>query len=131
MFTIEKIIAEEQKIQSGADFPQFIKTLKDMGVVRNDVYVMNGHSIYFSDDDHTAESGVAYESLIIEETSSEEELREAIKIHRKGETDFQTFCRKAAAAGVEKWITDLKEMTVSYLDISGHEVVGETIAAVN
>ncbi|MBB6237906.1 uncharacterized protein YbcV (DUF1398 family) [Pedobacter sp. AK013] len=39
MFTIENIQAAESKIKTGADFPQFIKEIKEMGVKRNDVYV--------------------------------------------------------------------------------------------
>jgi uncharacterized protein YbcV (DUF1398 family) len=128
-FTIEAIKAAEQKIQTGADFPQFIKELKEMGVERNDIYVMNGMSIYFGQDDHTVESAPAYEPLLIEEQSSIEDLKEALKVHQAGETDYQTFCRQAAAAGVEKWVTDLKGMTVTYLDMSGNELVVEKIPA--
>jgi len=127
MFTIEEIQEAEQKIKTGADFPTFIAELKAMGVERNDVYVMNGMAIYFGKDEHTAESAPAYETLLIEEQSSVEELKDALKIHQRGETDYQTFCRQAAAAGVEKWITDLKEMTVTYLDTAGNELVVEHI----
>jgi uncharacterized protein YbcV (DUF1398 family) len=130
-FTIEAIKEAEQKIQTGADFPQFIKELKDMGVERNDVYVMNGMSIYFGKDDHTAESAPAYEPLIIEEQSSVEDLKEALKEHQAGKTDYQTFCRQAAGAGVEKWVTDLKEMTVTYLDMSGNDLVVEKIPTIS
>lgn len=45
MFTIENIRAAESKIKTGADFPQFIKEIKEMGVKRNDVYLSNGLSI--------------------------------------------------------------------------------------
>ena len=130
MFTIEEIQAAEKKIKTGADFPQFIKEIKAMGVTRNDVYVINGQSIYFGKDDHTAESAPAYESLIIEEESSAEDLKSALKIHQKGETNYDTFCRQAAAAGVEKWVTDLELLTVSYLDKAGQELVVEHIKIV-
>ncbi len=127
IFTIEDIQRAEQKIKTGADFPQFIQEIKALGVERNDVYVMNGMSIYFGKDDHTVESAPAYEALLIEDQSSASDLKEALRIHQAGETDFQTFCRKAASAGVEKWVTDLKEMTVSYLDMAGNELVVEHI----
>lgn len=127
MFTIEAIQQAESKIKTGADFPNFIKQIKAMGVIRNDVYVMNGMAIYFGNDDHTVESAPVYESLLIEEQSSEEDLRIALKSHQQGLTDYQTFCRQAAAAGVEKWVTDLTAMTVTYLDMSGNELVVEHI----
>ncbi|SFH50539.1 DUF1398 domain-containing protein [Pedobacter insulae] len=127
MFTIEAIQQAEQKVKTGTDFPRFIHEIKAMGVERNDVYVINGMSIYFGKDEHTVESAPAYETLLIEEQSSVEDLKEALKIHQLGQTDFQTFCRQAAGAGVEKWIIDLKKMTVSYLDMAGNEMLVEEI----
>ena len=131
MFTLEKIKAAHQKTKTGADFPQYIADIKEMGVTRYDVYVMNGMTIYFGDDDYTVESPPAYENLLIEEESSATDLKEALKIHQQGETDYQTFCKQAAFAGVEKWITDLNAMTVTYLDMAGHELVVEDIPTVN
>lgn len=126
-FSIEEIQLAEQKVKTGADFPQFIAALKAMGVERNDVYVINGMAIYFGKDDHTAESAPAYETLLIAEKSSTEDLKEALRIHQHGETDYMTFCKQAAEAGVEKWVTDLNEMTVTYLDAAGNELVVERI----
>jgi len=127
MFTIEQINKAGEKIQSGADFPQFARDLKELGVQRSDTYVMNGMAVYFGAGDHTVESGPVYENLLIEEESNVAELKAALKAHQQGETDYQTFCRQAAGAGVEKWIIDFKEMTVSYLDIAGTEMLIEHI----
>ncbi|RZL65040.1 MAG: DUF1398 domain-containing protein, partial [Pedobacter sp.] len=38
MFNIEQIRAAEEKVKTGADFPQLAKDLKDLGVLRFDVY---------------------------------------------------------------------------------------------
>lgn len=127
MFTIEDINKAGEKIQTGADFPRFAWDLKKLGVKRSDTYVMNGMAIYFGEEDHTVESGPVYENLLIEEESDAEVLKEALKEHQQGQTDYQTFCRQAAGAGVEKWIIDFKEMTVSYLDIAGTEMLIEHI----
>lgn len=127
MFTIEQIQSAEAKVKSGADFPNFIQEIKLMGVVRNDVFVINGMSVYYGEGDHTVQGAPAYEDLIIEETSSVEELKEALKVHQNGATDYMTFCRQIAVAGVEKWVTDLNEMTVTYLDSAGNEMVVEHI----
>lgn len=127
MFTIEQIQSAEAKVKSGADFPNFIQEIKLMGVVRNDVFVINGMSVYYGEGDHTVQGAPSYEDLIIEETSSVEELKEALKVHQNGATDYMTFCRQVAVAGVEKWVTDLNEMTVTYLDSAGNEMVVEHI----
>jgi len=131
MFTIEDIRAAESKIKTGADFPQFIKEIKEMGVKRNDVYVSNGLSIYFDDEDNVQQiSPDEYPTLIINDEASAAKLTHALKIHQQGETDYFTFCKQAADAGVEKWVTDLEEMTCTYLDAEGNELVKENIRKV-
>jgi uncharacterized protein YbcV (DUF1398 family) len=131
MFTIEDIRAAESKIKTGADFPQFIKEIKEMGVKRNDVYVSNGLSIYFDDEDNVQQiSPDEYPTLIINDEPSAGKLSHALKVHQQGETDYFTFCKQAADAGVEKWVTDLEEMTCTYLDAEGNELVKETIPTV-
>ena len=131
MFSLEEIKAAELKIKTGADFPQFIKEIKAMGVVRNDVYVSNGLSIYFDNEDNSQQaSPVNYPELSINDESSAEKLAHALKIHQQGETDYFTFCKQAADAGVEKWVIDLGHMTCTYLDSEGKELVKENIPAV-
>ncbi|TCD27130.1 DUF1398 domain-containing protein [Pedobacter psychrodurus] len=131
MVTIENIRAAESKIKTGADFPQFIKEIKEMGVKRNDVYVSNGLSIYFDDEDNAQQvSPDEYPTLTINIESSSDKLAHALKMHQQGETDYFTFCKQAADAGVEKWVTDLDDMTCTYLDTEGNELVKETITIV-
>lgn len=63
----------------------------------------------------------------VNEISSAKKLRHAIAIHQQGQTDYPTFCRQAAEAGVEKWITHMLDMTVTYLDQHEHQLVVEAI----
>ncbi|TCD00610.1 DUF1398 domain-containing protein [Pedobacter frigidisoli] len=131
MFTIENIQAAESKIKTGADFPQFIKEIKEMGITRNDVYVSNGLSIYFDNEDKSLQASPnEYPSLVINDEPSVEKLQHALTVHQKGETDYFTFCKQAADAGVEKWVIDLEEMTCTYLDAEGNELVKEKIPIV-
>ncbi|QPH40752.1 DUF1398 domain-containing protein [Pedobacter endophyticus] len=131
MFTIEDIKKAESKIETGADFPAFIDEIKKIGVVRNDVYVSNGLSIYFDSEDNVQQdSPENYPVLVINEESSQEKLQHALKVHQQGESDYFTFCKQAADAGVEKWITDLNEMTCTYLDAEGNELVVEQVPTV-
>lgn len=131
MFNIENIQAAESKIKTGSDFPQFIKEIKEMGVIRNDVYVSNGLSIYFDNEDKSVQASPnEYPSLVINDEPSVEKLQHALTVHQKGETDYFTFCRQAADAGVEKWVIDTTEMTCTYLDAEGNELVKEKIPMV-
>lgn len=131
MFTIENIQAATAKVKFGSDFPKFVKEIKALGVKRNDVYVSNGLSIYFDGEDNAQQiSPDEYPTLTINEESSAGKLEHALQVHQQGETDYFTFCKQAADAGVEKWVTDLEEMTCTYLDAEGHELVKKTIPTV-
>jgi len=128
MVSIESIKAAEAKIKTGADFPKFISEIKEMGVVRNDVYVSNGLSIYFDNEDQSQQASPEnYPELVVNDESSTEKLAHALKIHQQGETDYFTFCKQAADAGVEKWVIDFGHMTCTYLDNEGNELVKENI----
>ena len=127
MFTIEEIQEIEQHSQGGKGFPQLAKGLAKLGVVRTDVFVINGMTTYFGEGDETVQGPPIYEDLLIEEESSILALQEALKIHQNGASDYQTFCRELAVAGVEKWVVDLTEMTISYFDMAGKELITEKI----
>lgn len=67
----------------------------------------------------------------VSDISSSEDLKHAILIHQQGQTDYPTFCIKAANAGVEKWRTVMIEMTVTYLDKKGNTLTVEPIPEPN
>lgn len=130
MFTLEQIHTEARKVKTGADFPKFINELKKIGINRSDVFVMDGMAIYYGKDNQTVETGAAYENLLISEKASSDTLKKALKSHQQGKTDYSTFCKQAAEAGVEKWIIDLNEMSVSYFAMDGKILVKENIPKV-
>jgi len=126
-FTAEQLKAAHVKVKSGADFPRYTQDLKNLGVLKYDFMVKDGQSIFYGQDNHVLPLDAKYEPLQISDESSAEKLRETIKIHQQGQTDFPTFCKQSAEAGVEKWITDLEKMACIYVDKAGKELVSEPI----
>ena len=131
MFTIEQIEEANSKVKSGADFPKLVKDLIELGVVTNEVYVIDGHAEYFGKHDYCIKSGANYPLLEVAEKSDAETFRHYLKIHQQGQTDYPTFCQHSAETGVEKWTIDLGKMTCTYYDKAGNETVVETIPTVN
>lgn len=127
MFTIEQIKAAHSKVKSGADFPQYIKDIAALGVMSYSTFVTDGHSIFCGKDDYMAQSPAKYEPLAIADASDKEALSNALKVHQAGKTDYQTFCNEAAQAGIEKWVTDIENMTCTYYDIEGTALIVEEI----
>ena len=127
MFTLEQIHDAHGKVKSGADFPQFAQDLKEIGVTHYDSYVSNGQTVYYGKDGFTLSGASKYPNMEVNNVSSSDQLKHAISIHQQGQTDYPTFCKQAAAAGVEKWTTHMIEMTVTYLDKKGDKLTIEAI----
>lgn len=127
MFTLEQIEEAHRKVKSGADFPKYVQELKSLGVSHYDCFVANGQTKYYNSIGFEVVGGAKYPALKVNDVSSAEKLKQAITIHQQGKTDYLTFCMQSADAGVEKWTVDMMEMSVSYLDKGGDELVVELI----
>ena len=127
MFTQDQIYKALEKVKSGADFPQFVQDLKQMGVTHYDNFVSDGRTTYFGHHGVALNGAPKYPNLEVNNTSSSTGLKHAISIHQQGQTDYLTFCRQAAEAGVEKWTTHMMAMTVTYLDKKGQILTVEPI----
>lgn len=127
MFTLTQIQDLHKKVKSGADFPQFVQDLKSIGVARYDVYVADGSTIFYGADDFILQGAAKYDALVVCNDGSSEKIKHSISIHQQGQTDYPTFCKHAAEAGVEKWTTHLFEMTVTYWDKQNNPLLVEPI----
>lgn len=127
MFTLDQIHDAFAKVKSGADFPQFVQDLKEIGVTHYDNFVSNGRTRYFGLDEFSLDGDPKYTDMPVSEISSSESLKHAIAIHQNGQTDYPTFCKQAADAGVEKWTTHVIDMTVTYFDKYGKILIVEPI----
>lgn len=126
-FTIHQIHEAFSKVKSGADFPRFVQELKSIGVTHYDNFVSNGETIYYGINNFKLVGEAKYPQLEIAKAGSPEKLKKALSIHQQGQTDYPTFCHQAAEAGVEKWVTHMIEMTVTYLDKRGNKMIIESI----
>lgn len=126
-FTIEQIQAEHQKVKSGADFPEYIKAIKNLGVSDYTVSVADGNTQYFDTENETEQTGKKYGPLTVSENLNLEEFKAKLKLHQQGGTDYPTFCNDCAQNGIQGWKIDLNEMTCTYFDTEGNEILVEMI----
>lgn len=127
MFTVEQIEKAHEKVKSGADFPNYIQEIKQMGVTSFETWVNDSHTVYFGNNDFRAKSLPQYEKLKIADTSDGEKFIAYLKSHQHGETDYYTFCQHCAETGIEKWFVSLDEMTCTYYDRTGNKILEEQI----
>jgi uncharacterized protein YbcV (DUF1398 family) len=127
MFTVEQIEAAHSKVNSGADFPGYIKEIKEFGVRSFETWVKDNQTEYFGENGYTVESKPKYDELIIENKVDKELFIKQLKSHQLGETDYMKFCEDCAETGIEKWVVDLNQFTCVYFDKAGNEILTEEI----
>lgn len=126
-FTIDEIKAEHQKVKSGADFPTYIQTIKNKGVSHYTVYVSDGNTEYFNQENQSAFTGKKYDALEISENVNLENFKLRLQLHQQGGTDYLTFCKDCAENGIDGWKMDLNLMICSYFDKAGNHLLVEEI----
>jgi uncharacterized protein YbcV (DUF1398 family) len=127
MFTIEQITSAHSKVKSGADFPAYIQDLKKLGVTNYETFVSDGHTDYYGVDDYKTSSTAKYAVLSVVENSNVEQFKADLKAHQQGKTDYPTFCNDCAKSGIEKWVVSLGNMTCTYFNKSGNEILQEQV----
>jgi len=127
MFTIDQIKQAHSKVKSGADFPEYIREIKQLGVSAYETFVTDGHTIFFGNPDYSISTETKYSNLSIAKNSNAEQFIINIKAHQRGETDYPTFCAHCAESGIEKWAVNIKEMICTYFDLEGKKVLIEQI----
>lgn len=127
MFTVAQIEKAHEKVKSGADFPKYIREIKEMGVLGFETWVSDSHTEYFGANNYKTLSQPQYDDLTISEITNKENFVSKLKAHQNGQTDYATFCNDCAETGIEKWLVDLKKMTCTYFDKAGEEILVEQI----
>jgi uncharacterized protein YbcV (DUF1398 family) len=127
MFTVEQIKAAHSKVKSGADFPAYIKEIKQLGVTFYETFVSDGHTDYSGTNNYKTTAAAKYTELTIAETANPEQFKVDLKEHQQGKTDYLTFIAMCAAFGIEKWAVCMDKMTCTYYDTAGNEILVEKI----
>lgn len=127
MFTLAQIKEAHAKVKSGADFPNYIKELIELGVIAYETFVSDGHTLFEGREQYKIVSESKYEGLIISDLANVEQFKSDLKAHQLGKTDYMTFCNDCAKSGVEKWVVSMQNLTCTYFDKKGNELLQESI----
>lgn len=126
MFTAEQIREKHSRVRTGADFPAYIREIKDLGVTHYEAYVSDGHIDY-----HGVNNAInlpaKYEPVVIAETANVDAFKAELSAHQQGKTDFLTFIKMCAIHGVKKWAISMRDMTCTYYDKADRKILVEEI----
>ena len=129
-FTLEQVHEAHAKVKSGADFPRYVQELKEMGMAGYTIEVSTGKTTYSAIDGTMLATDVTYDALPLNEILNKEQFVERLKLHQQGGTDYPTFCKDCTDNGVAGWLLDFKQMTCTYFDAQGNDVLTEQIPTV-
>ena len=127
MFTISQIKEAHSKVKSGADFPQYIQDLIQLGVQGYDTFVNDGHVEYFGTDNFRTTATETYDNITVAPSANKERFIEFLVSHQDGQTDYLTFCQQAAQCGIARWSVNIIEMTCTYFDQMNSPILIEKI----
>jgi uncharacterized protein YbcV (DUF1398 family) len=127
MFTVDQIKAAHSKVKNGSDCPNYMQDLIKLGIISFETFVKDSHSVYFGINDFKTESEGNYPDLEISETANKTQFISDLKSHQKGDTDYKTFCKDCAKSGIEKWVVKMDDLTCTYFDKAGNEILVEVI----
>ncbi len=127
MFELKEIKEAHSKVNSGADFPNYVQDLIKLGVKKYETYVSDGHTAFFGNENYMIQSEPKYSKLNVANISDKERFKHYLKSHQRGQTDYPTFCNHSAETGVEKWTVDMSQMTCTYYDKANNKMLEEQI----
>jgi uncharacterized protein YbcV (DUF1398 family) len=128
MFTLEQINAIHDTLGNAESLAQYVKALSALGVETYDSYIMDGHSEYVGKNGHTIISPPTHEMITIADTSNKEQFLKHLDLHNQGKTSYVEMSKGLADSGIEKWTVDTKNMTMTFYDKLGNEMLAETIS---
>ena len=128
VFTIEEIDEVHERLGNANTLPEYVRSLRGLGVVRYDSFISDGHSEFFGRDGRSVVSHGVHGELTIAEKSHPEAFLEHLRCHERGETSYLEMSNGLAASGVEKWTVDTDMMTMTFCDQSGQTLLVKPIA---
>lgn len=122
----KEAISKAQEQFGGRNFPLLVKAFLDLGMVTNTVDIKDGKAIYNDKDGHRL-TMPAFKVEAVADTLNKEYFMQQLKLHQASQTDFPTFCKDTADAGIYKWDVDLLAKTCTYFDLNDQMVYSEPI----
>lgn len=112
--TLENFRLAEQK-SIGQTYPVYVNNLKEAGVHSYTVDVATHDRHIFSDDANTPLVIPGNKPLKCADKFDEAALKTALKRTQTGQSDFPTFMKEIADAGIHTYKADLLKRTVRYM----------------
>jgi uncharacterized protein YbcV (DUF1398 family) len=127
MFTLNQINSIHKNLGKQSTLVEYLKALSKIGVVSQDTFVSDGHSLYFAKDGTSIISLAVHQELLISKVSNKQEMLKFLESHNQDKIDYLEMSKGLAESGIKKWTFDTNKMTITYYALYGREVLVEKI----
>jgi len=127
VFTIEEIEELHRRLGRADTMPDYVRALADLGVVRYESFVSDGHSVYMGLDAQTVSSSPEHDALSVARTSDCDAFLGHLRSHEQGQTSYLEMSTGLAESGIEKWTVHTHTMTMTFYNRSGDALLVEQI----
>jgi uncharacterized protein YbcV (DUF1398 family) len=127
MFTLGQIDDLHARLGRAESLADYLRGLAEIGVVRFDSFLVDGHSEFFGADGRSVVSPAHHQELAVADVSDRAALLEHLQRHTDKETSYVEMSAGLAASGVEKWVADTAALTMTYCDRNGVALLVEVV----
>lgn len=122
MFTLEQVNSVHDQLGSAYTLGAYLRALKAIGVEESVSFISDGHTEYYGKDGYMVASPPAHPTFVVNEVSDQEKFLKSLE-----NKDYEEMSKGLADSGVEKWVFDTNEMTITYYDKADVELLVEPI----
>ncbi|MGO4258240.1 GNAT family N-acetyltransferase [Marmoricola sp. RAF53] len=123
VFTMSQIDDIHARLGRADSVAAYLRALAEIGVVRFDSFVTDGHSEYVDAAGGRVVSAAHHPVLRIAGTSDRDAFLEHLRLHADGRTSYVEMSEGLAASGIEKWVADTALLTMTYVDRAGRALL--------
>ena len=125
-FTLSDLEKAHEGVGAGG-VCDYMQALSGMGVAYYVSHISDGHSDYFDGKGNRLSTGPIHRANPVACRPDPAAAKAALGAHGRGETDYFTFARQLAAAGVAAWVMDPKAMTCTFQCSAGKTLFVEPL----
>jgi len=127
MFNLQQINDIHDKFGKSETLGLYLKELRLIGVNLQESYLSDGHSVYYGNNGEKLESPSIHKTYIISDNSDKNSFMRTLKLAEEGKLNYFDMSEQFAHSGVEKWVFDTDQMTITYYDKIGDTLLREDI----
>ena len=126
----EALIRDIEARSAGQSYPVYVKNMKAVGICRYEVLVRSHDRTFYITDGEQLKIPGHSATLTCAERFNLAKTKEAVRRTQQGLTDYSTFLKEIAEAGVHTYVADLEEMQIIYKGLHAGEKYAEKIPEV-